>query len=699
MDTEPSFGDSSTRLRLAIPTLSDEVERQTAELCSQCQSLNVEHFLPNRSSDKSFARLHLQKNTPCPCCFFFVSTLEKHCNRSSSTTGGCNIYPVTLIRKRVCGRSFHAAFIICSATLDIVFDVFLTHNNQAPQVENYDVRLSRQSYVDFDILKTWIDDCQNHHLQHCTRKDYERLDHPPGFRVIDCYTKEIIEVSTRCTYVALSYVWGAPTENESSSCPEPGCSRYDTLPLRLPRTVQDAVEVVVRLGYRYLWIDKYCIDQSDKSTLHEQLSSMDQIYKLAVVTIIVAAGDNASHGLPGISIAFQDPRLVLSSTSWYLTPSRQDPRKSFQHSTWSSRAWTYQEGLFSQRRLVFTEQQVFFECDTANFQEPIVQDDDAVDQQCDYNSYRPCSETMMLFNGAFRSYHQSFASHLQEYTKRKLSYQEDALNAVSGVFRAFTLLPTPIAQYWGIPLSYRAFLPNGHWSPHDNLPTNPMVAFCFGLLWRSCGPSHAKRRDGFPSWSWSGWNASVDWSGCTILSPRRRRRADIAVRDKDGVEVSEQSLIDAVKSLGSAPVLRITAKVLELRFVYLQEDVSIDCHHVSMEPRGSVFCAIRGDRPSRGAAWPLRLTPKISEGDPLWLALHKEAFSCIILHESVPYGLVVWGKDNVKERIGLIGLHGHGFRVEKSEDVEQYIVSPKLHKIPWSLRKHFPEERREILLS
>ncbi len=29
---------------------------------------------------------------------------------------------------------------------------------------------------------------------------------------------------------------------------------------------------------------------------------------------------------------------------------------------WSSRAWTYQEGLLSRRRLLFTESQVYFQC-------------------------------------------------------------------------------------------------------------------------------------------------------------------------------------------------------------------------------------------------------------------------------------------------------------------------------------------------
>ena len=40
----------------------------------------------------------------------------------------------------------------------------------------------------------------------------------------------------------------------------------------------------------------------------------------------------------------------------------EDPRITIKNSEWATRAWTYQEGVLSNRRLVFTEQQMHWEC-------------------------------------------------------------------------------------------------------------------------------------------------------------------------------------------------------------------------------------------------------------------------------------------------------------------------------------------------
>jgi hypothetical protein len=34
----------------------------------------------------------------------------------------------------------------------------------------------------------------------------------------------------------------------------------DLLPTALPDTIEDAIAVVIQLDFRYLWVDRYCID-------------------------------------------------------------------------------------------------------------------------------------------------------------------------------------------------------------------------------------------------------------------------------------------------------------------------------------------------------------------------------------------------------------------------------------------------------
>jgi hypothetical protein len=85
--------------------------------------------------------------------------------------------------------------------------------------------------------------------------------------------------------VALSYVWGV-------------LNLGDTDPL--PKVISDAMIVTMKLGYQYLWVDKYCISQSDHKEMEFQMSCMDTIYKGAEITIIAAAGLDATFGLPGV---------------------------------------------------------------------------------------------------------------------------------------------------------------------------------------------------------------------------------------------------------------------------------------------------------------------------------------------------------------------------------------------------------------
>jgi hypothetical protein len=63
-------------------------------------------------------------------------------------------------------------------------------------------------------------------------------------------------------YVALSYVWG--TE-------ETAIQFSETLPAELLLTIQDAITITLNFGYLFLWIDRYCINQSDNIEAHSQI--------------------------------------------------------------------------------------------------------------------------------------------------------------------------------------------------------------------------------------------------------------------------------------------------------------------------------------------------------------------------------------------------------------------------------------------
>jgi hypothetical protein len=125
----------------------------------------------------------------------------------------------------------------------------------------------------------------------------------------------------------------------------------------------DAIEVTRKLDFPYLWVDRSCINQSDEDEKAYLISRMTTIYEAADFTIVAAAGSGASHGLPGVRLTPRrsQPKYYVDSGSLLLSI-LPDPRREVMQSQYWTRGWTYQEGVLSNRRIVFTEHQTYWEC-------------------------------------------------------------------------------------------------------------------------------------------------------------------------------------------------------------------------------------------------------------------------------------------------------------------------------------------------
>ncbi|KAK4220624.1 heterokaryon incompatibility protein-domain-containing protein [Podospora fimiseda] len=159
----------------------------------------------------------------------------------------------------------------------------------------------------------------------------------PDKRVIDCETRTVLDAPEGCEFTALSYVWGTPNREEDVF----SVSTEALLPDTLPLTVRDAMQVVLELGIRYLWVDKYCIDQYNPTELQSQISVMDFIYDRAVFTIIAACGDDASFGPPGVSSRHRIPQATLNLDGRIWVSAMQNPQAVVKKSRWFTRGWTY----------------------------------------------------------------------------------------------------------------------------------------------------------------------------------------------------------------------------------------------------------------------------------------------------------------------------------------------------------------------
>jgi hypothetical protein len=97
---------------------------------------------------------------------------------------------------------------------------------------------------------------------------------------------------------------------------------------------------------------------------------MGLIYHCAAITLVAVSGADSESGLCGVSPPHprtKQARETIDSHSFFTVP----PNEAAEvfSSVWSTRAWTFQEFILSNRRLFFSPTQLIFACQTASFAE------------------------------------------------------------------------------------------------------------------------------------------------------------------------------------------------------------------------------------------------------------------------------------------------------------------------------------------
>jgi hypothetical protein len=335
--------------------------------------------------------------------------------------------------------------------------------------------------INYDEVRAWLSLCDREHPE-C------QLEAPttfPGLLVIDCEEDKIVPAMNSCTYVALSYVWGTMDDSNNS------VFQTDLSKLYIPKTVRDGMAITRKLGLRYLWVDRYCIDQTDASLKHDLIANMDSVYRHAYVTIIAATGTGAEAGIAGVSSTPR--RMDVDSTFHFTTPSsgtlssglpifshamRLRPVSEVEMSVWASRGWTYQEALLGRRCLLFTDTHTAFQCSRDSYRENLGKPEDT-----------PLSMTRVFKK---IKYGNGIFGNINEYAVRELKFPSDSLTAFAGILHLYEKLDgQPVMHLWGMPL----------FGPGEE---NREGLWAKSLLWRS-QMSGLQRVEHLPSWSWAGW--------------------------------------------------------------------------------------------------------------------------------------------------------------------------------------------------
>jgi hypothetical protein len=316
-----------------------------------------------------------------------------------------------------------------------------------------------------------------------------------SLHVIDCVSRSLVRLPThtRTQYVTLSYVWGSSSKSHIN----------DVIILNMPPTVEDSIIVCLKLGYKYLWVDRYCIPQDDLQERHRQIQQMGAIYRNSALTIVACAGSDPHYGLPGVSKSRTAHSSILLENVGYIQriPMMYDIR----HSTWAQRGWTYQEALLSQARLYFTDRQVYYEdeksleCEVNTLAE--------VEIPNDYKRWNSGIYTLEMWSSSPMDVYHC----IEQFSTRVLSFSSDTIDALQGVFATFKQ-KFQIHHISGMP--FTTTQSEKSVEPYQRqIPSVPreseMPTIQYSLLFTTDHKS--TRCDTFPSWSWSGWTGEKYW--------------------------------------------------------------------------------------------------------------------------------------------------------------------------------------------
>jgi len=489
-----------TRRQLAISTGVD------SRLCAACRAIDFERVFTDvvgfgkwRSLGQQIQSCHgLSSAAKCKLCGFLQHLLSPDDDREW----------------KLRAYSVRGAFRVPSSAVDDSVMLAFDHDDRKYGLEPHPLQSGRVvmeclesptkiggrrvgPHVDFALVASWLQFCVSHHTKLC-QPNAASLASLPGFRVVDCQSRKVILWATLAPsteFTALSYVWGSVKDD---------CALVNScLPAKVPLLIDDAIHVTQKLGYQHLWIDRYCIPQDSDSDKHAQIQKMNLIYGSAAVTIIAAAGDDPTYGLPGVSLRSRRKQEEVQVGNRTLVSLNLDIPGQVMASKWFTRGWTFQEAYLSTRRLVFTDHMIYFHCRAMHCPEAV----SAPLERLHTDNLQRFRDSVQIYRlwplrglGKFPA---DLEDRMVEYAKKQLSVASDALCAFEGILARFEAMERPVRTIWGVPIF-----------DSEDITTSLLMGLSWQLERRRVSWLRLRRRPGFPSWSWTGW--ALNDSDCSF---------------------------------------------------------------------------------------------------------------------------------------------------------------------------------------
>lgn len=481
----------------------------------------------------------------CAVCSDFllmhVGTSEKDISQIERETGFFSVFTLNdwdLEHTDKLGRSMRVWFKNQAKNTSIIP---LGYQKYQPVV-NLEISPSTGDSATWKIIDKWLTDCVLNH-EHCKNSDSATRYLPTRLLEIDDRSFRLVlgsECDSNEHYMTLSHCWGKKPLVESQARllkPTFDILRQHQPISKLPKTFRDAMDIVSRLGVRYLWIDRLCIFQDSTEDWGAEAASMQDVYKNSYLTIsALSATDNE-----GGCLFERDPEKVAPSAVSMRKSPDQEPAtfgfesemkfgwfRMFEGQPITKRAWILQERLLSSRVLHFGSKQVFWECCERNACEtnpdtiPVYyflehdRGDHGSQEEWGEKKEHPhlWKQLIDAYEREYLSdpYEQLFADWqavLRVYTRCQLTVPSDKLVALSGIAND---MQRRLKDFKHDSTKYLA----GLWE----------AKLREGLIWYMVVPGHRRRPPETyraPSWSWASLDGKIDfepvWSRSRSSTP------------------------------------------------------------------------------------------------------------------------------------------------------------------------------------
>ncbi|KAK3057099.1 hypothetical protein LTR09_002138 [Extremus antarcticus] len=223
-----------------------------------------------------------------------------------------------------------------------------------------------------DIARTWVDECLSHHVP-CRRSTSA----PLPTRVIELGSSDekptprlqINDNGELGQYVTLSHCWGTGSELKLTDSNREAFRK--AIPFdQLPRTFQDAIQISMALGVRYIWIDALCIMQDDRDDWRRESASMGAVFENALFSMSALTAEDSNSGILHDRAA---PSAVvqLGGTTFGVRNRIDSLPQALRRARLETRAWCYQERLLPRAILHIAPEQMHWECRAGVFSESL----------------------------------------------------------------------------------------------------------------------------------------------------------------------------------------------------------------------------------------------------------------------------------------------------------------------------------------